>query len=63
MWDETKEHYIFPKHCNQVDFYLDVLDTDWWFVLRHDPRSKHLFENNKVIMPGEGNNQGDDNGE
>ena len=61
MWDETtKEPYILPKHCNQVFFYLDVLDRDWWFVLRHDPRSKHIFENNSVIMPSElEDNEGD----
>jgi hypothetical protein len=41
-------------------FYPDVLDKDWWFVLRHDPRSKHIFENNNVIMPSEEDNEGDD---
>ena len=60
MWDEAKEPYVFPKHCNQVFFYPDVLDRDWWFVLRHDPRSKHIFENNSVIMPCElEDNEGD----
>ena len=29
MWDEAKEPYFFPKHCNQVFFYPDVLDMDW----------------------------------
>ena len=43
MWDEA-EPYVFPKHCNQVFFYPYVLDRDWWFVLRRDPRSKHIFE-------------------
>jgi hypothetical protein len=61
MWVETKEPYVFPKHCNQVFFYPDVLDGDWWFVLRHDPRSKHIFENNNVTMPSEEDNQGDGN--
>ena len=62
--DEAKEPYVFPKHCNQVFFYPKVLDRDWWFVLTHDPRSKHIFENNNVIMPSsEEDNQGDDNGE
>jgi hypothetical protein len=56
MWVETKEPYVFPKHCNQVFFNLDVLDGDWWFVSIHGPRSKHIFENNNVIMPsGEDN--------
>ena len=39
MLVEMKEPYVFPKDCNQVFFYRDVLDKDWWFVLRHDPRS------------------------
>ena len=55
------EPYVFPKHCNQVSFYPNVLDQEWWFVLRHDPRSKHLFENNNVIMPRNEDNQGDGN--
>ena len=60
MWDEAKEPYVFPKHCNQVFFYPDVLDRDLWFVLTHDPRSKHIFENNSVIMPCElEDNEGD----
>jgi hypothetical protein len=28
MWVETKEPYVFPKHCNQVFLYPDVLDGD-----------------------------------
>ena len=56
MWVETKEPYVFPKHCNQVFFNLDVLDGDWWFVLIHDPRSKHIFENKNFIMPSEEGN-------
>ena len=63
MWRETKEPYVFPKNWNQVSFYSDVLDRDSWFVLRHDPRSKHLFENNNVIMPSVEDNHGDGNGE
>ena len=63
MWVETKEPYIFPKHHNQVLFYLNVLDGDLWFVLRHYPRSKHLFENKNVIIPSEEDNQGDGNEE
>ena len=63
MWGEAKKLYIFPKHCNQVFFNPDVLDRDWWFVLRHDPRSKHIFENNSVNMPSEEDNEGDDNRE
>ena len=60
MWDKAKEPYVFPKHYNQVFFYPDVLDRDWWFVLTHDPRSKHIFENNSVIMPCElEDNEGD----
>jgi hypothetical protein len=61
MWDETKNPYVFPKHCNQVFFYSNVLDRDWWFVLKHDPRSKHLFESNNVIIPSKEDNQGDVN--
>ena len=52
-----------PKHCNHVFFYPDVLDRDWWFVLRHDPRSKNICENNNVIMPRKEDNEGDDNKE
>ena len=63
MWDEIKEPYVFPKHCNLVFFYLDVLDRGLWFVLRHDPRSKYFFENNGAIMPTEEDNEGDGNGE
>jgi hypothetical protein len=63
IWVETKEPYVFPKHCKQVFFYLDVLDGDWWFVLRHNLRSKRIFEKNNVIMPREGDNQGDGNKE
>jgi hypothetical protein len=57
MWVESKEPYVFLKHCNQV--YPDVLDEDWWFILRHDPISKHLFENTNVTMPSKEDNQGD----
>jgi len=49
MWHEAREHYVFPKQCNAVFFYPDVLDKDWWFVLRHDPISKLVFDNNNVI--------------
>jgi hypothetical protein len=60
-WVESKEPYVFPKRCNKVSFYLDVLDGDWWYVLRHDLRSKYLFENNNVTIPSKGDNQGNDN--
>ena len=60
MWDEAKEPYVFPKHCKQVLFYPDVFYRDWWFVLRHDPRSKHIFENNSVIKPIELEDNEDD---
>ena len=43
MCDESKETYVFPKHCNQVFFYLDMLDKDCWLILIHDPRSTHVF--------------------
>ena len=59
MWVETKETYVFPKHCNQVFFYPDVFDGDWWFVLRHDPIFKHIFYKDNVTMPSEEDNQGD----
>ena len=29
MWDEAKDPYVFPKHCNHVYFYPYVLDRDW----------------------------------
>ena len=29
MWDEKKDSYVYPKECNQVFFYLDVLDKEW----------------------------------
>jgi hypothetical protein len=61
MWVESKDPYVFPKHCNQVFFYPYVLDGDWWFVLRHDMISKHLFNNNNVTMPSDEDNQGDHN--
>jgi hypothetical protein len=56
MWIESKEPYVFPKHCNQVFFYPYMFDGDWWFVLRHDSRSKHHFENKNVIIPSEEDN-------
>ena len=43
MWDEAKEPYVFPKQWNHVFVYPDVLDKDWCFVLRHEPRSKNIF--------------------
>ena len=58
---KTKEPYVFPKHCNQVFFYPDVLHWVWWFVLRHDSISKHLFEKNNVVMSKDEDNQGDGN--
>lgn len=63
MLVETKEPYAFPKHYNQVLFYLDVSNQDWWFILRHDPRSKHRSESNTVIMPSDKDKQGDGNEE
>jgi hypothetical protein len=62
MWDEANEPYVFPKHYNQVFVYPNVLDRDWWFVLRHNPSSKHIFENN-FIMPSEEANQANENRE
>ena len=61
MWFESKGPYVFPKQCNQVLFYLDVMDGDWWFILRHVSRYKHFFENNNVTMPSEEDNKGDGN--
>ena len=63
MWDEAEERYVFQKHCNQVFFYPYVLDRDWWFVLRHDPRPKHIFEYNNVIIPSKEDNEGDESRE
>ena len=49
-----------PNTVASFFFYPDVSDRDWWFVLRHDLRSKHIFENNSVIMPNElEDNEGD----
>ena len=61
MLDENKEPYAYPKHYNQVFFYLDVLDRDWWSILRHNLRSKIIFENNNVIIPSEEDLLGDGN--
>ena len=44
-------------------FYPYVLDKDWWFILRHDPIFKHVFENNNVSMPIGEDNEGDGNRE
>jgi len=63
MWDKAKEPYVFLKHRNRVFFYPDMLDMDWWFILRHDLTLKHIFENNNVIMLSEEDNQGDENRE
>jgi hypothetical protein len=56
MWVETKESYVFPKHCNQVFFYPDGLDDDWWFVLIHYMKSKNNFEDQNIIIPSEEDN-------
>jgi hypothetical protein len=42
-------------------FNPNVLERDWWFILRHNMRSKHVFENDIVIIPIEEDNQGDNN--
>ena len=42
-----------PNTETMCFFYPYVLDRDWWFVLRYDPRSKTIFESNSVIMPSE----------
>ena len=63
MWHEAREPYVFPKHWSRVFFYPYVLDRDCWFVLRHNPTSKHIFKNNNFIMPSEEDNQGNGNGE
>ena len=63
MLAETKEPYVFPKHYNQLCFHPDVLNKDWRFIWRHDPRFKHLYEKNNVVMPNDDDNQGDGNEE
>ena len=63
MLVETRKPYVFPKHYNQVFFYLDVSDWNWWFVVRRDLRSKHIVDNNNVVMPSDEDNQGDGNEE
>jgi hypothetical protein len=61
MWNENNEAWVFPEHYNQVFFYPNVLDMYSWFILRHDLRSKHIFEKNNVIMSSEEDNQGEGN--
>ena len=51
MWHEARESYVVQNIATRCFFYLYVLDKDWWFILRHDPRSKHIFENNNFIVP------------
>jgi hypothetical protein len=63
MWVENKEPYVFPKTLQPSVFYPNVLDGDWWFILRHDLISKHLFEKNDVTMSSEEDNHGDGNGD
>ena len=36
-----------------------MLDRDWWFILRNEPKSKHVFEKNGVSMQIEEDNEGD----
>ena len=63
MWDEINDPYVLPQHFNQVLFYPYVLDIDWYLILRHTPRSKHIFENHSVSMATKKDSKGDDNGE
>ena len=44
-------------------FYPNVSNWDWWFVLEHDLGSKHLLENNNVLILSDEDNQGDGNEE
>ena len=44
-------------------FYLDELHKYWWFILRHEPRSKHVFEKNNTILQTDEDNEGDENKE
>ena len=60
---ETKYPYVFPKHCNQVFCYPDVLDWDWWFVLIHSSRPTNIFEKNNVVIQNNEYNHGDGNEE
>lgn len=58
-WDTFDRNNVNEDHDNGlICINRDVLDNDWWFVLRHDPRSKHIFKNNSVIMPSEEDIQG-----
>ena len=63
MWDDSKETYVFPKYYNQVFFHPHALDIDRWFILRHRPIPKHVYDNNSVIMPTKEYSEGDDNKE
>ena len=63
MWGESKEPYVFPKHCNKLFFYPYVLDRDWWFILIQDPISKHVCEKNNAIMPTKEDIEGNENEE
>jgi hypothetical protein len=56
MWVETTK-LCFPKTLQPS--YPNVLDGDWWFIVRHDLRFKHIFENKNVTMLDEEDNQGD----
>ena len=57
MWDEKKKLYVYQKHCKQVLFYPYILDIDWWLIqIIHYLTSKHIFENNNVIIPNEEDN-------
>ena len=57
------EPYVFQNHCNHVFLYPYVSDRYCWFVLGHDPRSNHLFENNNVVMASDEDSQGNGNEE
>ena len=50
MWDEKNKSYDFPKHCDTCFLYLNVLDGNWWFVLRHDVLSHYKLGHKGSII-------------
>ena len=43
--------FMFSQTTTTMFFYPNVLDRNWWFILKRDLRSKHIFENKHVIIP------------
>jgi hypothetical protein len=54
---------MFFQNTTTKCFYPDMLNQDWWFILRHDLRLKCMFEKNNFIMSSEEDNRHDGNEE